>query len=121
MSRQPRRSVGAMRLVLLILAASGACAATALAADSDRDAQRRELSRNRTLWAQQHLRNYRHRLRVRCFCPSAGHAVTVTVRDGHPHGATGFQTQLDTVPEMFAALRTALDDPRAGEHLGDSV
>jgi hypothetical protein len=52
---------------------------------------------------------------VRCFCPSAGHAVTVTVRDGRPHGATGYAKQLDTVPEMFRAIRTALDDPHAGD------
>jgi hypothetical protein len=74
-----------------------------------------ELSRNRALWSAQHLGDYRFRLSVRCFCPSAGHPVTVTVRKGRPHGATGFQQQLDTVPEMFGRIERALGDPKAGE------
>jgi hypothetical protein len=103
-----------MRSLLLILVATASIVATAPAADGDRGGQRQELQRNRTLWAHQHIRNYRFRLRVRCFCPSARHSVIVTVRDGRPHGATGFQKQLDTFPEMFAAIGRALDDPKAG-------
>jgi hypothetical protein len=103
-----------MRSLLLILVATASIVATAPAADGDRGGQRQELQRNRTLWAHQHIRNYRFRLRVRCFCPSARHSVIVTVRDGRPHGATGFQRQLDTFPEMFAAIGRALDDPKAG-------
>ena len=98
-------------LALLVVAFSSA---SALAADGDRGEQRRELERNRTLWSDQHLRDYRFRLRVRCFCPSGNHAVTVTVRDGRPTGASGFQRRLDTVPEMFAAIRRALDNSNAG-------
>ena len=56
------------------------------------------------------LRDYRFRLRVYCF----GRAVTITVRNGRPHGATGFQKQFDTVPELFGQIRRALDDPKAG-------
>jgi hypothetical protein len=104
-----------MPWLLVVLAAGAAVAALAPPALGDREAQRRELRRNRSLWASQHLRDYRFRLRVRCFCPSRGHAVIVTVRNGRAHGASGFQKQLDTVPEMFAMIRTALDDPRAGE------
>jgi hypothetical protein len=66
-------------------------------------------------WGRQHLRDYRFRMRVRCFCPSAGHAVLVTVRDGRPHGVTGFPKRLDTIPEMFRAIRGALDDSRADD------
>jgi hypothetical protein len=41
--------------------------------------------------------------------------VTVTVRKGRPHGATGFQKQLDTVPKMFGHIERALGDPKAGD------
>jgi hypothetical protein len=39
----------------------------------------------------------------------------VIVRDGRPLGATDFQRRLDTVPEMFAEIRRALNDPKAGD------
>jgi hypothetical protein len=39
----------------------------------------------------------------------------ITVRNGHPHGAAGALRELDTVPEMFAAIRGALHDPSAGD------
>lgn len=106
--------MGVIRRLLVIIVALGALIAAAPSRGAV-NGQRRELERNRTLWAQQHIRDYRFRLRVYCFCPSRGHAVTITVRGGRPHGATGFQTQFDTVPELFRQIRHALDDPDAGE------
>jgi len=102
------------RRILLALAVVAA-SLPALALASDRSSERRHLTDNRALWARQHLSDYRFRLRVDCFCPSRGHAVTVTVRDGRPHGAADFQKRFDTVPEMFTRLRHALYDPKAGK------
>jgi hypothetical protein len=97
-----------------IVAALAAIAAPAPAAATVQGDERAQLERNVARWEDQHVRDYRFRLRVQCFCPSARHAVTVTVRDGRPAGATGFQKRLDTMPELFDAIRGALDDPKAG-------
>ena len=118
MNRGQLRSVlmiGRLLPTICLVLGTTAAVAPALAADADRVAQRRELERNRARWARQHLRDYRFRLRVTCFCPFRGRAVTVVVRHGRPHGAGDSQKQLDTVPEMFAQIRRALDDPKAGE------
>lgn len=104
-----------MRLFLVILLSSGAVAATASAAGGDREQLRADFAHNRAIWTGQHLRDYRFRLRVRCFCPGAGHPVTITVRAGRPRGATGFLKQLDTVPDLLREVGSALDDPRAGD------
>jgi hypothetical protein len=94
-----------VRRLVLIGTVAVATTGTALAADTD--AQRAELQRNEALWAKQHLRDYRFRLRVLCFCP--GGRVTITVRHGKPSGAPVDRRGLDTVPEMFAAIQRALD------------
>jgi hypothetical protein len=97
-------------LAVAALAVVPAPAATGGVAD-----QREHLRAAQTLWGQQHVRDYGFRLRVLCDCPSRGRATTVTVRAGRPTGATGFQRRLDTVPELFEAIRHALDDPAAGK------
>jgi hypothetical protein len=99
---------------LAIIVALVAIVAPAPVASAVQGDQREQLERNVAVWGDQHLHDYRFRLRVRCFCPSARHAVTVTVRDGRPVGAAGFQRRLDTVPELFDAIHRALDDPKAG-------
>jgi uncharacterized protein DUF6174 len=108
-------SLAVKRLPIVLFLVAPLAVAPAVGAADDRASQRRALNKNRTLWAQQHVRDYRFRLRVRCFCPEARRAVIVTVRDGRPRGAGGFQKRLDTVPELFSAIRRALDDSRAGE------
>lgn len=105
-----------MRWTILLLAAVCAATTTAAWADTrDRDAQRRDLSLNRALWTRQGLGNYRFRLHVHCYCPDAARAVTITVRNGRPRGARGYQKQFDTVPELFQAIRRGLEDPRSGD------
>jgi hypothetical protein len=101
------------RPVKIVLAGAALVPGLVIAADPSWSGN--ELSRNRAIWSAQHLRDYRFRLTVRCFCPSAGHPVTVTVRQGRAQGATGFQTQLDTVPKMFRQIERALGDPKAGK------
>ena len=104
-----------MTLRLLAIAAiSGAITATALAASQDRSGQRRALAHNGALWSNLHVRDYSFRLRITCFCPLPREAV-LTVRNGHPQGATDALGQLDTIPKMFAAIRSALHNPRSGE------
>jgi hypothetical protein len=103
------------RISLLGLVMAAWAAAPALARPLEAGTQRAELERNRSLWTSQHLRDYRFRLRVQCFCPDAATAVTVIVRDGRPRGATGFRKRFDTMPELFAALDRSIGDPRAGD------
>ena len=104
-----------VRVSFLGILSLAAFAASPPAYGNDGAAQRRALDRHRAMWTAQHLRNYRFRLRFRCFCPSSGRATIITVRQGRPRGATGFQTRFDTIPELFGQLRRALDDPQAGE------
>jgi hypothetical protein len=108
-------SVPVRRLSMLLVIVVTAAGATARAAGTDRDAQREALAENRSLWTSQHLRDYRFRLRVTCFCTSRGHAVVISVRNGRPHAAAGGRRRLDTIPELFAAIRRALDDPDSGD------
>src|ERR671933_2140546 len=104
-----------MRWLTTVLAVATALAGTAPASGSDdRTAQLRELRHQQHRWAQARIRDYRFRLRLRCFCPAARHPYTITVRGGRPHGATGYARRLDTVPEMFAAIRRGLRDDKAG-------
>lgn len=79
------------------------------------DPQHAALARARARWRSRGLRSYRFRLRVSCFCPNAGKAHAIRVRDGKPNGATGAATLVDTVPEMFRRIARALDDPKAGD------
>ncbi len=103
-------------LVIVVLVASSAAAvAPAMAAAPDRDAQRSALDRNSALWGRQHLRDYRFRLVVQCFCPGARRAETVTVRNGRPSGSSPIQKRLDTFGEQFAAIGRVLGDPGAGD------
>jgi Family of unknown function (DUF6174) len=105
-----------MRRLLSLSLAAAAVTAPALAIAGTRGQERRALAHNRAVWKEQHLRDYRFRLRIRCFCPASVRGpITVTVRNGRPHGATDFQKQIDTVPEMFAQIERAVGDKRAGD------
>jgi len=103
-------------LVIVVLAMSAAAAiAPAIAAAPGKAVQRRELARNSALWTRQHLRDYRFRLSVQCFCPGARRAVIVTVRNGRPRGSSPIQKRYDTFGEQFSAIGRVLDDPGAGK------
>lgn len=107
-----------IRVALFVAAAAlaaGALAPRAGAASADRAAQQAALRHERALWNALNLRDYRFRLRVVCFCPDRGKAAVVTVRGGRPRGAGGFQKQFDTVPELFAHIKRALDSSRSGD------
>lgn len=79
------------------------------------DPQHAALAQARARWREHALRSYRFRLRVVCFCPARGEAHVIRVRRGKPHGASGAETLVDTVPEMFRRIAHALDDPKAGD------
>lgn len=103
------------RLTPILIAASVAIATPALAAGTDKSAARAALAHNRALWSSQHVRDYRFRLRVTCFCAGVGKPVTVTVRNGKPVGAKGAAAGLATVPAMFKEIASALADPKSGD------
>lgn len=84
-------------------------------AGAGRAAKLAELERNEALWSKRRPPSYRFRLRVVCFCPSRGRPLTITVRNGRATGAHGFERRMDTVPEMFARIRSALKDRSAGK------
>jgi hypothetical protein len=102
-----------------VLAALGATAgARALAQDPPPDParERQQLKDARALWASQHVRSYRYRLRLSCFCPQEVRGpVTIVVRNGRPRGTSGFHKQLDTVRELFTKISRALKDEKAGD------
>ena len=100
------------RLVALV-AGLAFCASSAMALGPDVVTQRRALVHNRALWAHQHLRDYRFRLRVTCFCQMNGKPIAVTVRHGRPTVPPPF-TGLGTFPEMFALIRGVVIDPESG-------
>lgn len=79
------------------------------------DPRRAALDAAYAKWKRQKLRNYRYRLRITCFCPDARRAINVIVRNGKPRRLTGYARQLSTVPRLFARIREALRDPKAGE------
>jgi hypothetical protein len=108
-----RRRVRVTGRLLAIAAISAAITATAVAASPHRDAERRALAHHSALWNNQHIEDYSFRLRITCFCPPR--EAVITVRKGRPQGANSALEQLDTIPKMFAAIRSALHDPRAGE------
>jgi hypothetical protein len=115
-----------MALRLSLLAALAVAVALASAVHGDErhreqgharppaQSERQQLQRSLALWERQHVRNYRFRLRVSCFCLSARHAVTVTVRDARPVGTTESRRRFGTVPKLFEVIRRAIDDPAAG-------
>jgi hypothetical protein len=103
-----------LRLLLIAMIAAAVVASSAEAVAPDRGSQLRILDRNQALWNSQRLRAYRFRLRLTCECPSVGHPVTVTVRNGRARGATGLERRFDTVPELFGELRRALRTSRGG-------
>ena len=112
------RVARSVHMMLLLVMLSGAAMfggwGMPSSAGADRAPQRAKLDAARARWAAQHIRDYRFRLRVDCFCPDSRRASTITVRDGRAHGGAGFQKHFDTVPEMFKEIRKALDDPDAG-------
>ena len=110
------RSVHVMFLIVVLAGAAmfGGWGPPSVAR-TDRASQTAELDAARARWAAQHIRDYRFRLRVDCFCPYSSRPYTITVRRGHPHGSVGFLKLFDTVPEMFKEIRDALNDPNAGD------
>jgi hypothetical protein len=96
---------------VLVLACSGALATVAAGQLVDDHAR---LQAAQAKWKAQHLRSYRFRLRVQCFCPDVARPMTIVVRGGRSTGARGSWRFLATVPRLFAQIRQALDDPEAG-------
>ena len=112
-----RRRVGMTVRLLVIAAISGAITATALAASQDRSGQRRALAHNRALWSNLHVRG---RLQL----PTAHHLLlpaTQRSRDNRAEWSSErcnrkcSEDSSDTIPKMFAAIRSALHNPRSGE------
>lgn len=108
------------RLAAIALAAALAAPAAASGGDpaqepTDHAEAQADLRAAQKHWNAQHLRNYQFRLAVSCFCPDAGKKVTITVRNGKPRGATNsLYKAYDTIPEQFAAIRSAANDDDAG-------
>jgi hypothetical protein len=114
MPRRPTRSRDMGKTLAGVVTVAVLAGAAGAAAASDPAEERRKLADARAKWARQHVRDYRFRLRLTCFCPERW-PVTVVVRDGRPRGARAFQRHFDTVPAMFRQISRALRDERAGE------
>jgi Family of unknown function (DUF6174) len=87
--------------------------------DSDLLEQLRLYRKNRRLWNQQGIRNYRYTLSNSCFCiPEARGPVIIEVRNGITTSITSKETgqpvnpeffqQYDTIPRLFNVIRNAI-------------
>jgi hypothetical protein len=82
----------------------------ALAGPAGAPDERARLERAQARWSRQHLRDYRYRLEVGCFCPEQVRGPhTLTVRDGRPVRPRRFTASYDTVPELFGVVDDAID------------
>lgn len=91
---------------MLALAAS----VLALAAPATALDDRADLRRARARWARQHVRDYRYRLQVGCFCPKevlGPHRIRV--RRGRPVRTRRAIAPYDTIPDLFEVIDDALD------------
>jgi hypothetical protein len=96
----------------VLLVAAAATVATAAPAATSESAK---LKQARALWTKQHVRDYSFRLQRSCFCPpDVRKAMTVTVHNGQPHGASASNRDIDTFPEMFARIGETLKKPDSG-------
>ncbi|WP_242051660.1 DUF6174 domain-containing protein [Nostoc sp. FACHB-280] len=67
----------------------------------------RQLRRNRRLWNQQNIRNYRYTLSRSCFCaPAARGPVIITVRNGITASITTTTGEPVSNPEFFERYKT---------------
>jgi hypothetical protein len=76
---------------------------------SDGSAQR-ELDAARALWNEQHLSNYRFRVRRSCFCPhELRRERPITVRDGRPVRPNRHVKRIASVGRLFNTVQAAID------------